>query len=121
MARLLPPADVRALVAPLDEVDRKVVGGLCAWMMAEPTRVRDREWLAQRFVEVAVVARGGDDASAATTEDVELVRSYAATRMPGLVVAATALFVRTAEDLKASGEPITMERASAIVRGYLQG
>lgn len=120
MQRVPSPTEVRALVAPLDEQDRKVLGGLCAWMMAEPARIRDREWLAQRFVEVAVVARCEDDGASATTADVELVRSYAATRMPDLLVTAVALFVRTAEDLRSEGIPATMERANAIVRDYLQ-
>lgn len=117
-----PTADqVRSLLAPLDEQDRKIVGGVCAWMMAEPQRIRDREWLAQRFVEVCVIARHDpQDADSATTEDVEVLRSFAQTRMPDLLSAATAVFVRTAEDLRTEGGAVTMERASAIVRGYLE-
>lgn len=117
-----PTADqVRSLLAPLDDQDRKIVGGVCACMMAEPQCIRDREWLAQRFVEVCVIAHHDpQDADSATTEDVEILRSFAQTRMPDLLSAATAVFVRTAEDLRTEGGAVTMERASAIVRGYLE-
>jgi hypothetical protein len=111
---------VRALLAPLDAIDRKVIGGVCAWMMAEPQRIRDREWLSQRFVEVCIIAQSNpQDEAAATTDDVEHVRAFAQTRMPDLLAAATAVFVRTAEDLRTEGGTVTMERASAIVRSYL--
>lgn len=115
--------DVRAMLRPLSATDRKIVGGVTAWMMAEPQRVRDREWLSQRFVEIAAQAMAdeGEGEDAATTDDVEKVRAFAQTRMQDLMVAATAVFVRTAEDLRAQGGPVTMERASAIVRGYLEG
>lgn len=115
--------DVRAMLRPLSATDRKIVGGVTAWMMAEPQRVRDREWLSQRFVEIAAQAMAdeGEGEDAATTDDVEKVRAFAQTRMQDLMVAATAVFVRTAEDLRAQGGAVTMERASAIVRGYLEG
>ncbi len=89
-------------------------------MMAEPQRIRDREWLSQRFVEVCIIAQSNpQDEAAATTDDVEHVRAFAQTRMPDLLAAATAVFVRTAEDLRTEGGTVTMERASAIVRSYL--
>lgn len=118
-----PDADeLRAMLRPLSATDRKIVGGVTAWMMAEPQRVRDREWLSQRFVEIAAQAMAdeGESEDAATTDDVERVRAFAQTRMQDLMVAATAVFVRTAEDLRAQGGAVTMERASAIVRGYLE-
>jgi hypothetical protein len=121
--RTPPTADeVRAMIRPLTAVDRKVIGGITAWMMAEPQRVRDREWIAQRFVEIAAQAIAGaaPDEDGATTDDVEQVRAFAQTRMPDLMAAATAVFVRTADDLRLQGGPVTMERASAIVRGYLE-
>jgi hypothetical protein len=118
-----PTADeVLAMLRPLSATDRKIVGGVTAWMMAEPQRVRDREWLSQRFVEIAAQAMAdeGEGDDAATTDDVEKVRAFAQTRMQALMAAATAVFVRTAEDLRAQSGAVTMERASAIVRGYLE-
>jgi hypothetical protein len=113
---------VRAMLAPLAATDRKILGGVCAWMMAEPQRIRDREWISQRFVEVCGVALGaGDDGDAATTDDVERIRAFVQTRMGDLMAAAMAVFLRTAEDLRTGGGPVTMERASAIVKSYLDG
>ncbi len=117
------PEELRARIAPLDARDRKVLGALVALMMSEPGRVRDREWLDQRFVEVAVFAHGFDaeeEAGAASAPDaVEQVRAYAVARSRPLLDAALALFVRTAEELQAADAPPSMEAAQAIVRGYL--
>ncbi len=114
--------DLQAMLRALSAMDRMIVGGVTAWMMAEPQRVRDREWIAQRFVEIAAQAITGaaPEENAATTDDVERVRAFAQTRMPDLITAATALFVRTAEDLQQQGGAVTMERANAIVRDYLK-
>ncbi|MGE3175582.1 MAG: hypothetical protein AB7O97_23360 [Planctomycetota bacterium] len=120
-----PTADaVRALIRPLDDLDRKVLGGLIALMIAEPGKIRDQEWLAQSFVQVSVVALGvAEDAESAdataTDADVERVQQYATARMPDLVLAAASLFVRTAEDLREGDGPATMEAAREIVQGYL--
>lgn len=120
MATLPSPDEVRALLLPLDDGERKIVGGLCAFLMAEPHKAKDREWLSQRFVELCVVAQGGEDGDgAATSEDVSRVQAYARSRMQPLVGAAMALFVRTAVDLQETGDA-TMTRANEIVRAYLQ-
>lgn len=120
MASIPTPEQVRTLVAPLDAIDRKVLGGLVALMMAEPSKVRDPEWMSERFVQVSVVALGaGDDEAAATDADVERVRDYATRRMPDLMLAAASLFVRTAEDLRGRAGGFTFDDARAVVRGYL--
>ena len=116
------PEEVRALVRPLDDRDRKVLGGLVALMIREPGEVRDPEWLAERFVEVAVVAHGfQNDEEHATTEDVQTIERYAKDRMPALVHAAMALFVRTAEELRATHERYTFRDAQEIVARYVAG
>ncbi len=121
MASIPTPEQVRDLVQPLDELDHKVLGGLVALMIAEPTKVRDPEWMSERFVQVTVVALGaGDNEASATDQDVERVREYATRRMPDLMLAAAWLFVRTAEDLR--GRPgYTFDDARAVVRSYLGG
>ena len=68
-----------------------------------------------------MVLGANDDGDAATTDDVERIRAFVQTRMGDLMVAAMAVFLRTAEDLRVGGGPITMERASAIVKSYLDG
>lgn len=119
------PDELRALIAPLDARDRKVLGALAALMMSEPDRVRDREWLDQHFVEVAVFAHGfdgeedGGPGAASAPDAVEQVRAYAAARSLPVLNAAVALFVRTAAELQAASAPPSMEAAQAIVRGYL--
>lgn len=114
------PDEVAALVAPLDQRDRKVLGGLVVCMMREPQRVRDREWLSERFVELANVAQhGGDRDSIATDADVAAVAAYARARMTPVLNAAFALFLRTAADLQARGGVPTLAAAASVVRGYL--
>jgi hypothetical protein len=117
----LPTADeVRALVRPLDDRDRRVLGGLVLLMVREPARVRDQEWLAERFVEVAVVAHGfAADEEHATSEDVAVIEGYAKARMRLVVNAAVALFVRTADELRARGGSYSLADAHAVVRSYV--
>lgn len=121
MQRVPTQDEVRQQIRPLDELDRKVLGGMVALLMREPHRLRDREWVAQQFVQVAVVAHGfqgeGDEAS---TDDVERVRLYANLRMAAILDAALALFVRVAEDLR-STQGATLEMARGLVHGYLAG
>jgi hypothetical protein len=121
MQRVPTQDEVRQQIQPLDELDRKVLGGMVALLMSEPKRLRDREWVAQQFVQVAVVAHGfageGDDAS---TDDVERVRLYANLRMSVILDATLALFVRVAEDLRGS-QGATLEMARGLVHGYLAG
>lgn len=118
---------VRELVQPLDELDRKVLGGLMAVWMAEPTRIRDREWTAQHFVQIATVAHGfeaADEAGeqvAATPEDVERIRQYARANLERLVRVGFSLFVRVAHDLQQRPDGFTFENAQQCLRGYLEG
>ncbi len=120
MDRAPTPDEVRALVQPLDDLDRKVLGGLVALLMSHPGRVRDREWIAEQFVAVATVAHGFDDQGGpATSDDVERIRAYAADRMGRVVGVGLALFVRVAADLHARGAAFTFADAQAAVGGYL--
>jgi hypothetical protein len=117
----VPTADeLRARLRALDELDRKVVGGLVALCMSAPQKIRDREWLAERFVHVATVAHGfAGEGSAASHDDVERIRLYAQLRLHDLLQATLLLFVRTAADLQARGGPPDLAEAQAIVRSYL--
>lgn len=119
MPRPPTPSEVRALISPLDELDRKVLGGIVALMMASPGNVRDPEWLSEQFVNTAVVAHGFEGDAEASTEDVQAIQDYARARMPDITLAAASLFVRIAEDLRESGSPLTLEAAKAVLQGYL--
>lgn len=114
------PDEVRAQLARLDELDRKVVGGMVVLCMTMPEKIRDREWIAERFVQVATVAHGfAEDQGPATTADVERIRAYAQARMHDIMHAALLVFVRTAEDLRVHHGHHTFADAQAIVCRYL--
>lgn len=114
------PEEVRAQIAPLDDLDRKVLGGMVAVWMAEPKRIRDQEWTAQQFVHVATVAHGFDgEAGPASSEDVERVRGYAQQRMDDVLRVGLGLFVRVATDMQARAGGFNFEDAQECVRGYL--
>ncbi|MBL8733724.1 MAG: hypothetical protein JNN13_15235 [Planctomycetes bacterium] len=112
-------AAVRERLAPLDDLDKKVLGGLLATWMAAPQRVRDREWVSEQFVHLANAAIGAGDDGPATSADVERVRSFARDRMPAIEAAALLVFVRVAADLQARGGAFTFAAAQELVRGYL--
>ena len=119
MDRLPTPDETRALIAPLDDLDRKVLGGLVALWIAAPDRVRDREWTAEQFVHLATVAHGFAGDGPATTDDVERIRTYAQRRLEALVRIAFALFVRIADDLRPRGAEATFADAQAAIARYL--
>ena len=114
------PDELREKIAPLDDLDRKVLGGMVAVWMAEPAKIRDREWTAQQFVHVATVAHGFDaEQGPASSEDVERIRGYAQTRMDDVLLVGLALFVRVATDMQAREGGFNYEDAQECVRGYL--
>ena len=115
------PEEMHDLVRPLADLDRKVLGGLVALWMSEPGRVKDREWTAQQFVQVATVAHGFDEHEGpATTEDVETIRSYAEGHMERVVRVGLMLFVRVAHDMQGREGGFSFENARDCVRGYLE-
>jgi|SRR5690606_23859649 len=119
----LPSRDeVHAMVRPLDDLDRKVLGGLVALWMVDPSKVKDREWTAQQFVHVATVAHGfGADDGPATSDHVETVRKYAQGHMDVVIRVGFALFVRVAHDMQQRAGGFTYENAQHCVREYLEG
>ncbi len=110
------------MLQPLEDLDRKVLGGLVALWMSEPGKVKDREWTAQHFVHVATVAHGFDSSDGpATSEHVETIRAYAATRMETVIRVGFALFVRVAHDMQEREGGFSFENAQESVREYLEG
>lgn len=112
---------MREMVAPLDDLDRKVLGGLVAIWMVQPDKIKDREWTAQHFLHVATVAHGFDeDSGPATDEDVERIRCYAAEHMEPVLRVGFALFVRVANDMQDLEGGFSYENAQESVRSYLE-
>ena len=104
---------------PLDPLDRRVLGGLVAVMIAEPGRTRDTEWMAEQLVRLAVVAHGfAENGDAATPAHVATIQDYARSRRPDIVAVALQLFVRTADDLR-QRPGFGFDDARAVVAGYL--
>ena len=120
MAQVPTSDEMRAQLAPFEPTDRKVIGGMVALWMAEPTKIRDQEWTAQQFVHVATVAHGFDaEEGPATSEEVERVRSYAQTRMDDILRVGLALFIRVAQDMQRHDGGFSYEDAQERVRSYL--
>jgi hypothetical protein len=119
----LPTKDeVHVMLRPLADLDRKVLGGLVALWMSEPSKVKDREWTAQHFVHVATVAHGFDSNDGpATSEHVEVIRSYAQASMDTVIRVGFALFVRVAQDMQEREGGFSYENAQECVREYLEG
>lgn len=113
------PDEMRALVQPLDDLDRKVLGGLVAIWMANPGKVKDREWTSQQFVHVATVAHGFPEEGPASTDDVERIREYAQQHMERVLRVGFALFVRVAQDMQQRAGGFSFDDAQAVVRDYL--
>lgn len=108
------------MVRPLADVDRKVLGGLVALWMSDPSKVRDKEWTAECFVHVATIAHGFDEDGAATSDDVEVIRKYAEERMATVLRVGFALFVRVANDMQEREAGFSFETAQECVRTYLE-
>jgi hypothetical protein len=122
MKQLPTPDEMHAMMRPLGDLDRKVLGGLVAVWMADPSKVKDREWTALQFVHIATVAHGFDqEEGPATSEHVATIRDYAAGHMEQVLRVAFALFVRVAHDMQQHADGFTYETAQASVRQYLEG
>lgn len=91
------PNDVKHALAKLDTRGQKIVGGLLAVMIKNPSRVREREWMAEQLTELTVLA--GDFEADAAHEAVELVQQFLQANSEALVRAAFLLFQRVGLDM----------------------
>lgn len=120
MNELPTPAEMHEMVRPLEDVDRKVLGGLVALWMSDPSKMRDKEWTSTCFVHVATVAHGFDENGAATSDDVDVIQKYANDRMATVLRVGFALFVRVANDMQEREGGFIFENAQESVRTYLE-
>ena len=112
------PEEIRRTAAGLDERQRKVVVALVAAMIEHSDKVRDREWISERFARtVGVALADGDESNAQAS--IEVVQSYAQEHAPVLVKLAFDVFGRVALDLQQAGGPITPAAAMERVVGYV--
>jgi len=114
------PAEMHEMMRPLEHVDRKVLGGLVALWMSDPSKMRDKEWTSQCFVHVATIAHGFDENGAATSDDVDVIQQYAKDRMATVLRVGFALFVRVANDMQEREAGFSLENAQESVRTYLE-
>ncbi len=91
------PETVRAALADFDPCHQKIAMGMLAVMIREPARVRDREWMAQRLAEIALLA--GDFEAGSPQEGVTAVQDFLRAHSPVLLEASFLLFQRVGLDL----------------------
>ena len=116
------PDEARVQLAGLSQRERKIVGGLFAVMVREPTKVRDREWLLGRLAQVAALSNDGGDPESDPTTDLEALQGYLAEHHDRLLGAAFLLFHRVAVDLEAqAAEGFGFEDAMGRALAYLTG
>lgn len=110
--------DTRAALARLDARGRKIVIGIFSFMVQEPARVKDREWMAQKLTEVTLLA--GEYEADSADQAIRAVQDELREHAPSLLAAALTVFQRVGLDLAdraASG--FTFEDALAAAVAYL--
>ena len=100
--------ELRADLARFDETKKKIVGGMLAVMFRTPDRVRDREWIAEQFTQVALLTGQFDQAEHAH-EGLDEAQAWIRDNIDMTLNACFALFVHVADDMGSTtsgeGEP----------------
>ncbi|MFT7680472.1 MAG: hypothetical protein ACI8QC_004478 [Planctomycetota bacterium] len=96
MADLHDRDTLRETLAAFDPIQTKITGGVLAVMFRTPDKVRDREWIAEQFSEVALLATDFDEVEAAQ----EFIRA----QISPILNACYALFQNVGEDLAARAD-----------------
>jgi hypothetical protein len=103
----LPTRDeLRRELACLDATQQKLVGGVLAVLFRQPERVRDREWVAEQFTQVTLLA-AHDGGLGGTLhgvehahEGVDVVQEYVRRNIDRVLNVCVALFVHVADDVR---------------------
>jgi hypothetical protein len=112
---------LRAGLAALSPLASKTAAGVIVVMMREPSRVRDREWLAEVFTRVAAKALELPEPLGA--EGSRELQRFVRREHRQVLNLCAALFVRVAEDLlSAGGDPARFDLAQAtrLALGYFR-
>lgn len=96
---------LRAQLAACDERRKKIIGGVLAVMFKNPERVREREWISEQFLQVALLAGdweqdGGGQELGSADQAVGLAQDYARANIDPILNACFALFACVGEDLR---------------------
>lgn len=109
---------LRATLAGFDERRKKIVGGVIAIMIENPSRVREREWIAEQFTQVALLACDFEDVGSAR-EGQERLQAYVRANIDPVLNACYRLFQVVGADLTERGHAaLTREDAVAHALGY---
>ena len=109
----LPPDrhKLRALLAEFEPREEKVVGGMLAVMFKNAERVRDREWVTEQFLSVALLA--------GEFEGIDAVQAYASEHITPVLNACFLAFQCVANDLSERAESgFTLEEAMVQAMTY---
>lgn len=95
------PDDLRASIEAFDPIERRILASMIVAMIEHSDRVRDKEWIAERFAHTAtfaleIEAEYADDPAAG----IERVQAYAKDHMPRILDAAYAVFAHTAQAMQ---------------------
>jgi len=104
-----------------DETQKKIVGGLIAIMIENPDLIRDREWIAEQFTQVTLLAVDVEDAEdeSGPEQGMLKVQSYVQENVNLLLNACYLLFQVVGEDLASRVEEgFSREEAVAHALGY---
>lgn len=112
--------DLRGTLAAFDDRQKKIVGGVVTVMIGNPHRVRDREWIAEQFAQVTLLASGFEDVSSAQ-DGLAQIQGYVQENVNPILNACFRLFQCVADDIAAGGGAQDMDRADAVelALGYL--
>ena len=110
---------LRATLAHFDDVQTKAAGGVLAVMFGEPTRVQDREWMAEQFTQVALLTGQFDEVEHAH-EGLEIAQRWIQANISPVLNACYALFVHVAEDMHQQHGEGAFSASDAMIRalGY---
>ena len=111
------PDEVRTALGELDDHQQKIVIGLLSVMVNDPQRVREREWVAERLTELALLT--GEFEADTPQDGVRAVEAYLREHSERLLRAALLLFQRVGLDLapRARAGGFTFE--DAVQRGLI--
>ena len=103
---------IRASIAALDAVEKKVLGGMIVVMIRNHAKVKDQEWIAENFTRLTVSALGLSQ-ERAVDEDIQEVNEFIDASMGNVLNVAFPLFTQVAQDMrhKSMGQAFTLEEA----------
>lgn len=113
------PDQIRAAIALLNTVEKKVLGGMIVLMIQNHARIKDQEWVAENFTRLSVGALGLEQ-EREVDADIEEVSKFIETSMGPVLNAAFPLFAQVATDMqvKTGSQGFTLEAACTQALTY---